>query len=660
MKKIEKILIATLVILAICQISYRVYAYTLIEAKNLVEFKEMAVDERPKEYDVEINAEDLIAIEEIPCITKTIESIIYGNKGFFNINFFDSSATNTNMSEAWKKLAKIVQVVFKLSLYIAMALMLTLLIYIAIMLVSYGISNKKIDGIPIPLMDRFRGVKSKVIIEQWFSSVVILALMAFIITILTSFSGIIIEWADGLRGANTENYITVFVKNAKKSTRSSSTYSGEQSISNLSSDVSNMLGETKGNWAVYARNFDSGMEAVTYNSNVKMPAASVMKLFIASVAYQKEATDKNDKSKASKDKYKVNESDMSKMITVSDNDAANRIIESLGGLNKVKVYIHQAGYSATDLNRKFGTTDYTKDNLTSVDDVGALLTAIYGNTCKGASKILDYMKKQERTNKIPQGVKKGTTVANKTGELDSSYRTGPAENDAAIVYKKDANYCLVIFSNGIDSGDAINKIIEISKKVYDDIDGVVASAETKAETATDTTGFTKSFNYTFKTGIEGLFMFQSQYNWEEYARQNFMYIFLGSLITIFKIAVYAILWIRTIIIAVLVAIAPIVVLINAFMKVTGNKKSPLTWWLKIFVYLALLRAAVALIYYILVNSNPYLINEYPYYIIFVIVAMTGIFIYSVKKLERSFGFNGLFTTFKKKKEKKKKKKKKIM
>ena len=155
-------------------------------------------------------------------------------------------------------------------------------------------------------------------------------------------------------------------------------------------------------------------------------------------------------------------------------------------------------------------------------------------------------------------------------------------------------------------------------------------------------------------------MFQSQYNWEEYARQNFMYIFLGSLITIFKIAVYAILWIRTIIIAVLVAIAPIVVLINAFMKVTGNKKSPLTWWLKIFVYLALLRAAVALIYYILVNSNPYLINEYPYYIIFVIVAMTGIFIYSVKKLERSFGFNGLFTTFKKKKEKKKIKKKKIM
>ena len=74
-----------------------------------------------------------------------------------------------------------------------------------------------------------------------------------------------------------------------------------------------------------------------------------------------------------------------------------------------------------------------------------------------------YLKAQTRTSKIPAGVPDGVETANKTGELNT------VENDAAIVFKKDAPYVLVVMSSGLnDTTKARQNIVDISKIVYGD------------------------------------------------------------------------------------------------------------------------------------------------------------------------------------------------
>ena len=104
------------------------------------------------------------------------------------------------------------------------------------------------------------------------------------------------------------------------------------------------------------------------------------------------------------------------------------------------------------------------DNYTSVMDVGNILEAMYRGTCvsEDASKeMIEILKSQTLKSKIPAGVPAGVETANKTGELSN------VENDAAIVYKENSHYILVVMSNDVtDTAAARNNIKEISSKVY--------------------------------------------------------------------------------------------------------------------------------------------------------------------------------------------------
>ena len=229
---------------------------------------------------------------------------------------------------------------------------------------------------------------------------------------------------------------------------------------NLKSEISSYIKKSaaSGTWSVYVKNMKKN-EVVEINSTTRMNSASVIKLYVLATAYDKVNLGSLKESKIS--------SDAEVMIKNSDNEATNRIISAVGGKSVVNSYISKNGYSSnTQLNRLLGG-NYTSsgiDNYTTSKDVASLLEKIYNRklvSSKYSDTMLGFLKKQNTRTKIPAGVSRGT-VANKTGEISNQ----GVQNDAAIVYTKNADYVIVVMSTTSDNSKAINNIKEISRIVY--------------------------------------------------------------------------------------------------------------------------------------------------------------------------------------------------
>ncbi len=215
-----------------------------------------------------------------------------------------------------------------------------------------------------------------------------------------------------------------------------------------------------GEWAVYVYGLDTGREASVHNK--PMQSASLIKLFIAGAVYeQKERLD-------ARSSAQDTEALLRSMITVSDNDAANTLIRRLGngdapaGMQTVNEFAAAHGYAQTHMGRLMLDFDAEDDNYTSVEDCGAFLRDLYRQELTGAEQIIDYMKGQTRTEKIPAGVPAGTITANKTGELET------VENDAALVWGGQEPYAICVMSQGLtDAAAARTGIQKLSSDVYE-------------------------------------------------------------------------------------------------------------------------------------------------------------------------------------------------
>lgn len=261
---------------------------------------------------------------------------------------------------------------------------------------------------------------------------------------------------------------------------------------NLEKEINKYIEDTatEGKWGVYAKNLASNKVVVDIN-NKKMESASLIKLFIMATTF-----DEIKKGNMTLDSV---ESDLRVMINASDNDATNRLIDKLG-FDKINKYIKDNGYSDTEINRKMLDSTNSKDNYTSVEDAGKILEKIYKGTCvtkEASEKMLEYLKEQKRTEKIPAGVPSGVETANKTGELSD------VENDAAIVFKENVPYILVVMSSDLnDTKKARDDIKEISSKVYKEIEnagqseGITTSITEKKSSSINS----KIFDLTFVPG----------------------------------------------------------------------------------------------------------------------------------------------------------------
>ena len=238
----------------------------------------------------------------------------------------------------------------------------------------------------------------------------------------------------------------------------SSSSSSSSSNSNIQTEVKNYLeSAASGTWSVYAKDLKGGKDIASVNADGKMQSASVIKLFIMATAYDEISKGKLDESSVT--------SDISIMITESNNNATNRLIDKLG-FDTINTYIKNNGYANTVLNRRMLASTANGDNYTSSKDAAKILENIYNGKCVNkaySEKMLNFLKQQTRTQKIPAGVPDGVQTANKTGELDT------VENDAAIVFKGDTPYVLVVMSSGLsDTSKARQDIVSISKIVYGD------------------------------------------------------------------------------------------------------------------------------------------------------------------------------------------------
>ena len=228
----------------------------------------------------------------------------------------------------------------------------------------------------------------------------------------------------------------------------------DEKMLRLYEELGEEIDDQYGDWALYLKKLDDG-QTIGINEDRQMVAASLIKLFIAGAYYtavQKGAVDAS---------RFGNDPDV--MLSRSDNDATNRLIDALSK-EKINAFIKHWTLSAdplTVLNRKMLENNGT-ENYTTAGDCGRMLEAVLKGryvSREASERILQDLKDQERTWKIPAGVPEGVETANKTGEL-----TG-VENDAAIIWGPGCTYILCILSSG--AGGGVGEIVELSKIVYD-------------------------------------------------------------------------------------------------------------------------------------------------------------------------------------------------
>lgn len=250
-------------------------------------------------------------------------------------------------------------------------------------------------------------------------------------------------------------------------------------VENQYLNIRNSMGEK---WAVKIYDLTNEKSAEV-NGNFQVRSASVIKLFIMAALYNRIYGSNSVASSIHyNDSYEGElENLVADMITVSDNDAANTIVERLGngsfedGMAIVNTYCTENGYLQTSIGRRFLGGNANGDNYTSANDCTALVRAIFNGTCVNAeasAKMLDHMKNQTRLNKIPAGIADYDAVtANKTGEL-SSAELGFVENDICIVWGNGRDYILGVFSDELNGGNsaAVEAISDISRMVYETLE----------------------------------------------------------------------------------------------------------------------------------------------------------------------------------------------
>lgn len=212
-------------------------------------------------------------------------------------------------------------------------------------------------------------------------------------------------------------------------------------------------------WSVCVQPLD-GSDAVSVN-NGQMKAASLIKLYIMAAVY-----DSYDQMTKTYGKQTI-DTLIESMITISDNASANTLTNYLGngsnsaGRDVVTTFCQNHGYTQSSMGRMLLEQNPTGENYTSVVDCANFLKDIYNGRYTYSSSMIDVLKRQQRTSKIPAGIPSGIVTANKTGEL------ADVENDVAIIYAPNSAYIMCVMTENLYSTISAQKsIASLSGEVY--------------------------------------------------------------------------------------------------------------------------------------------------------------------------------------------------
>lgn len=237
----------------------------------------------------------------------------------------------------------------------------------------------------------------------------------------------------------------------------------DEKLSALLPKIAEMLPTQNGTWSVFVRDLINESEGSL--NDQPMQAASLIKLYIMGAVYDSYDALIQQYGQSSIDSW------LYSMITVSDNDAANSLVNCLGGgsssagMSAVNAFCENHGYFNTSMGRLLLQSTENGDNYTSVSDCGHFLEAVYNDESTEfpyADEMFSLLSAQTRKHKIPAQLPEGVHTANKTGELSD------VENDAGIIYDTDNDLILVFMSQNLaEVGSAQNTIASVSRQIYD-------------------------------------------------------------------------------------------------------------------------------------------------------------------------------------------------
>lgn len=231
----------------------------------------------------------------------------------------------------------------------------------------------------------------------------------------------------------------------------------------LHGDIKDYLSSRSGDWGVFVKSMKSN-EYLSINEK-PYSSASLIKLFTMAAVYEKAAEGTLS--------LEDNQEQLELMVCESSNVACNYLTRKLGDGNTVAGFEFENHFTSVIggentqhkselLDETTGHVIFTGRNLTSPKDCGTVLEQIYRGKLidqESSSRMLDLLKRQQRTWKIPDSLPEGTVTANKTGENDK------VEGDAAIVYSPACDYVICVIGNG-SVGSGVGTIQEVSKMTY--------------------------------------------------------------------------------------------------------------------------------------------------------------------------------------------------
>ncbi len=226
----------------------------------------------------------------------------------------------------------------------------------------------------------------------------------------------------------------------------------------LQQTIDDFTDAQNGVYGIYVESLDEDVSAA-HNSDAQLYSASLYKLFVAQLAYERV-----DSGQWSLSQYVLSganlEQCLDKMITVSDNACGVAILLKLGYSSFNAEAMKLLGYPSTDLS---GT--YTKS---SAKDVAKLLKDLHEGkllTKSSSQAFQNLLAAQKINNRLPQGLPDGVQIMHKTGDLVGYV------HDAGIVRSVDGNYIIVVMSGPDPSIPTLTEryanFAELSKNVYE-------------------------------------------------------------------------------------------------------------------------------------------------------------------------------------------------
>ena len=265
----------------------------------------------------------------------------------------------------------------------------------------------------------------------------------------------------------------------------------KQSISSILSDLSESL---KYNVAYYIKDLNNDW-VVESNSSNKMPAASLMKLFVAAKIYDLGI-------------HSSNNSDMKNMLGSSDNGAANRLIDKCDGnntqtlennttaFNNINSYASSLGCNATEIGTYYGYAPYkSTDNsdgwytniFTSCKDCAILLEKLYNNNFISSEISSDFKTKINIASDGENDKFRKASNASNVTFYDKSGETTKIDNHVALVTSNNCNFiiCLMVSqpkgsTSDIDTATVRKKFVTFFDTTYEYI--TVKQFETSGNT----------------------------------------------------------------------------------------------------------------------------------------------------------------------------------